>query len=381
MRRWRSQTESSRARDGGELVTAARPAHIAYEPGVLRIVDQTKLPESVEVIALTSPGAVADAIKTMRVRGAPAIGIAGAYGMAIAALEAAAKADSPDHFLAMLSSAAQLLEDARPTAVNLSWAVNELLNDAKRRTNSGDAAENVAARLQRVAAALHADDVETCRRIGEAGAALLPDGIAVLTHCNTGDFATGGYGTALGVIRSAWAARKLRGVFVGETRPQLQGARLTTYELLTDGIPFTLVADTMAGYLMQGGKVGAVIVGADRIAANGDTANKIGTYPLAVLARENKIPFYVAAPRSSFDPDAASGADITIEERDPAEVLQVRGTPLAPPESPVMNPAFDITPARYITAFITEFGALSPPFERSIADMLNRTPVRAGAAH
>jgi len=362
-------------------VTAERPAHIAYEPGTLRIIDQTELPERVEVVALTSPADVAGAIRAMQVRGAPAIGIAGAYGLAIAALLAAEQADSADHFLAMLSDAAHVLESARPTAVNLSWAVNELLNEAKRRTNAGESAKSVAARLQGAAAALHADDVETCRRIGNAGAALLPDGVAILTHCNTGDFATGGYGTALGVVRSAWSAGKLREVFVGETRPQLQGARLTTYELLTDGIPFTLVADTMAGYLMQRGNVGAVIVGADRIAANGDTANKVGTYSLAVLAQENRIPFYVAAPRSSFDPAAASGADIKIEERDPAEVLTVRGVPLAPPQSPVVNPAFDVTPARYITAFITEFGALTPPYDSSIAQMLRQAPVHAGVAH
>jgi methylthioribose-1-phosphate isomerase len=358
-------------------VTTQRP-HIAYEPGVLRIIDQTKLPETVEVLSLISPAEVAEAIRTMRVRGAPAIGIAGAYGLAIAALEAAAKADSADRFLAIISDAAQQLESARPTAVNLSWAVNELLNEAKRRTNAGDSAKTVAAQLQTAAAALHADDIETCRRIGAAGAALLPDGVTVLTHCNTGDFATGGYGTALGVIRSAKAAGKLRGVFVDETRPQLQGARLTTYELLTDGIPFTLIADSMAGHFMQRGKIGAVIVGADRIAANGDTANKIGTYTLAVLAREHKIPFYVAAPRSSFDPHAASGDAIAIEERDPAEVLQVRGTAVAPAGTPVANPAFDITPARYITAFITEFGALEPPFDRSIEAMLAQTPVHSG---
>lgn len=353
---------------------------MAYEPGVLRIIDQTKLPESVEILTLTTPAAAAEAIRAMRVRGAPAIGIAGAYGLAIAALDAAAKADSPDRFLAMLASAAQELESARPTAVNLSWAVNELLNEAKRRTNAGESAKTVAAHMQTAAATLHADDVETCKRIGEAGAALIQAGTAVLTHCNTGDFATGGYGTALGVVRSAWAAGKLREVFVDETRPQLQGARLTTFELLGDGIPFTLIADSTAGSLMQRGLVGTVIVGADRIAANGDTANKIGTYPLAVLARENKIPFYVAAPRSTFDPSAVSGADVTIEERDPAEVLTARGTPLAPPSSPVINPAFDVTPARYITAFITEFGVLAPPYEDAIAAMLLHTPVHAGAA-
>ena len=359
------------------MTTAARTAHIAYEPGTLRIIDQTKLPETVEVLTLISAAGVANAITEMRVRGAPAIGIAGAYGLAIAALEASAKADSPDHFLAILSEAARSLEGARPTAVNLAWAVNELLNEAKRRTNAGASPKTVAAYLQTSAAAIHADDIEACRRIGEAGAALLPDGVTVLTHCNTGDFATGGYGTALGVIRSAWRAGKLRGVFVDETRPQLQGARLTTYELLQDEIPFTLITDSMAGHFLKRGDIGAVIVGADRIAGNGDTANKIGTYVLAVLAREHGVPFYVAAPRSTFDSAIGSGDDIVIEERDPQEVRQVRGTPLAPPQSPVANPAFDVTPARFVTAFVTEFGALAPPFGPSIAAMLAQTPVRA----
>jgi methylthioribose-1-phosphate isomerase len=359
-------------------VTAApKIAHIAYEPGELRIIDQTKLPETVDVVSLTSPAGVANAIKEMRVRGAPAIGIAGAYGLAIAALEAAPKADSSDRFLAMLSEAARLLEAARPTAVNLSWAVNELLNEAKRRTNEGATPKTVAAYLQTSAAAIHADDIEACRRIGEAGAALLPDGVSVLTHCNTGDFATGGYGTALGVIRSAWRAGKLRGVFVDETRPQLQGARLTTYELLQDEIPFTLIADDMAAYFMRRGDIGAVVVGADRIAANGDTANKIGTYGLAVLAQAHGIPFYVAAPRSTFDGSISSGDEIVIEERDPQEVRQVRGIPVAPPESPVANPAFDVTPAIYVTALVSEFGALTPPFGPAIAGMLAQAPVRA----
>jgi methylthioribose-1-phosphate isomerase len=347
--------------------TERRTPHIAYERGVLRIVDQTKLPESVDVLSLDSAPAVAEAIREMRVRGAPAIGIAAAYGLAIASLGAAAKADSPDRFLGLLSDAAQVLATARPTAVNLTWAVNGLLNEAKREINAGNAPAAVAARLEKQAVLLHENDVAACRRIGDAGEALLSDGVTVLTHCNTGDYATGGYGTALGVIRSAWRSRKLRGVFVDETRPQLQGARLTAHELLQDGIPFTLIADVMAGHFMRRGDVGAVIVGADRIATNGDTANKIGTYSLAVLAHENGIPFYVAAPRSTFDPDLASGDDIVIEERDPAEVRTVRGVALAPAQSPVANPAFDVTPARYITAFITDNGVLRPPYESSIA--------------
>lgn len=345
----------------------AHQPHIEYEPGVLRIIDQTKLPETVEVLSLRSPDSVAEAIRTMRIRGAPAIGIAAAYGLAIAALDAASASDSADRFLMMLGNAARTLESSRPTAVNLAWAVNGMLNSAKRLINGGILPETVAVQLQEDAIKLHADDVEACRRIGDAGSALLPDGVTVLTHCNTGDFATGGYGTALGIVRSAWRAGKLRGVYVDETRPQLQGARLTAYELTRDGIPFTLIADTMAGHFMQRGKVGAVIVGADRIAANGDTANKIGTYTLAVLAREHDIPFYVAAPRSTFDPDSATGAEIAIEERSADEVRTARGTLLAPADAPVANPAFDVTPARYITAFITDAGVLTPPFAPSLA--------------
>ncbi|MBV8170316.1 MAG: S-methyl-5-thioribose-1-phosphate isomerase [Candidatus Eremiobacteraeota bacterium] len=348
---------------------------MAYEPGVLRIVDQTKLPGELDVLSLTSAGEVASAIREMRVRGAPAIGIAGAYGLAIAALQSARKADSPDHFLGMLADAAQTLEAARPTAVNLAWAVHGLLNEAKRHVNDGVPPEAVAVQLQKEAKTLHADDIAACRRIGDAGAPLLPRGANVLTHCNTGDFATGGYGTALGVIRSAWRAGALRRVYVDETRPALQGARLTTYELDGDRIPYTLITDGMAGHFMRRGDIGAVIVGADRIAANGDTANKIGTYALAVLAREHDIPFYVAAPRSTFDPDAQTGDDIPIEERSAGEVRAVQGVPIAPADAPVANPAFDVTPARYITAFITDAGVLAPPFDAAIAAL-----GKAGAA-
>jgi methylthioribose-1-phosphate isomerase len=329
------------------------------------------------VLELLSPDEVAQAIAEMKVRGAPAIGIAGAYGMAIGALHAAAAADGDSNtFLRMLAEFAELLAHARPTAVNLPWAVGEMLNEAKRRTNAGESSARVAAALQTTARALHENDVATCRRIGDAGVALLPDGsVNVLTHCNTGDFATGGYGTALGIVRSGYRAGKIARVFVGETRPVLQGARLTTFELAQEGIPHTLITDSMAAHFMARGDVGAVIVGADRIAANGDVANKIGTYGLAVLARAHSIPFIVAAPRSSFDRGADSGAAIVIEERDPREVTHAGGTQVAPAGTEAANPAFDITPAEYVSAIVTEFGVVKPPYPASIGAMLDQAPL------
>lgn len=356
------------------------PAHIAYDSGVLRIIDQSKLPEALELLELRTPNDVTQAIAAMKVRGAPAIGIAGAYGMAIAALIAAAAATDSNQFLQQIAGAAERLASARPTAVNLSWAVTEMLNEAKRRINGGESPVQAALALQIAARALHEDDVATCRRIGDAGAALLPAGVNVLTHCNTGDFATGGYGTALGIVRSAWRAGKIGSVFVGETRPLLQGARLTTYELAADGIPYTLITDSAAAHFLARGEIGAVLVGADRIARNGDVANKIGTYALAILARAHRVPFIVAAPRSSFDPSIENGAAINIEERDPREVLEVGGVRVAPEGARAANPAFDVTPASHIEAIVTEFGVLRQPYEDSIAAMLQQTPVRAGAS-
>ena len=353
------------------------PPHIAYTPGCLRIIDQTKLPDRVEILELRDWRRAAQAIEDMRVRGAPAIGVSGAYAMALAALEAASQTSRADEFLRRLRAAGEQISSARPTAANLEWAVQRLADEAERRAAGGERPVDIAAGLQAAARAIHDDDIETCRRMGDAGARLLPPEVNALTHCNTGDFATGGYGTALGVIRSAWRDGKLRRVFITETRPLLQGSRLTAWELAQDGIPHTLIADGMAGYFMQHGEIGAVVVGADRIARNGDTANKIGTYPLAVLAREHGIPFIVAAPRSSFDPTIVSGGQISIEERDHREMTELRGVRLAPAATQAANPAFDVTPARYITAIATEFGVLVPPFETSIAAMLKREPVRA----
>jgi methylthioribose-1-phosphate isomerase len=342
--------------------------HIVYEPGVLSLLDQTKLPNDIEIVELRDWPAVARAIETMIVRGAPAIGIAGAYGMAIAARTYASQ---PDFLIRMMHAAAGLTK-ARPTAVNLSWAVHLLLDDVRARVALRETPEQMADAIERAARRIHEDDIATCKRIGRAGAASIPAHATVLTHCNTGSLATGGYGTALGVIRSAWGDGKLARVFVGETRPLLQGSRLTAWELGQDGIPYTLITDSMAADCMRRGEVQAVVVGADRIARNGDVANKIGTYGLAVLARAHEIPFIVAAPRSTFDPDTESGEDITIEQRSSRELTEWRGADIAPEGAHAANPAFDITPAEYVTAFATEFGLLQPPFAHSIATIFER---------
>lgn len=340
--------------------------HIAYEPGVLRLLDQTKLPGATEFLELRDWPSVARAIAAMNVRGAPAIGITGAYGVALAVR---ALSDERD-FLAEVARAAASLASARPTAVNLSWAVNRVLDDVRARTAAREDAESIVAGAENAARAIHDEDVDACRRIGDAGATLIPKGARVLTHCNTGSLATGGYGTALGVIRSAWRDGNLEQVLVAETRPVLQGARLTAWELKQDGIPHALITDSMAAHFMARGLVQVVVVGADRIVRNGDVANKIGTYGLAVLARAHGLPFVVAAPLSSFDPAIASGAGIPIEERDPREVTHVGGQAIAPDGTQAYNPAFDVTPAKYVTAIATEQGLIRPPFDAPIAALL-----------
>ena len=342
--------------------------HIEYEPGVLRLLDQTKLPASIEFLECADWQSVVDAIKAMRVRGAPAIGIAGAYGMALAARGCGQRSA----FLKEMARAAHALATARPTAVNLSWAVDRLLDESLARFDRGEDRPAIVDALQRAARAIHDDDVAACRAIGDAGAALIPDGAEVLTHCNTGSLATGGYGTALGVIRSAWREGRLKRVLVSETRPLLQGARLTAWELAQDGIPHLLITDSMAAHFMRHGRVQAVIVGADRIARNGDVANKIGTYALAVLARAHTIPFIGAAPTSSFDQALATGESIPIEERSQAEVTDFGGIAIAPVGTQAANPAFDVTPAEYVGAMATERGLVRPPYEASIAALFER---------
>ena len=345
------------------------PPHIEFVDGVLQIIDQTKLPGETLVIKLRSVPKVIEAIRALRVRGAPAIGIAGAYGMCIGAKAASGVARHAADFFKVLDDAGAALSASRPTAVNLSWAVAKMIRHAPERSDAGEGLVQVVASMEAFARALHAEDVEMCRAIGDNGAALLSSGAVVLTHCNTGTLATGGYGTALGVVRSAWRMGVLKNVLVGETRPMLQGARLTAWELGRDEIPYQVITDSMAAYFLKRGDVTAVIVGADRIAANGDFANKIGTYGLAVLANAHSVPFYVAAPHSSFDRGLASGDEIVVEQRDAAEVLELSGVRTAPADARALNPAFDVTPGHLVSAFVTESGVLRAPFADSIASL------------
>jgi methylthioribose-1-phosphate isomerase len=308
---------------------------LRFEDGALFVLDQNALPARQRWIRCETPDAVAECIRTLAVRGAPAIGIAAAYGMALAGAGG-------------LAAAGDLLRSARPTAVNLAWSVDQVLA-------SGDPLE--------CARRLHREQEAADRRLAALGASRFQPGDRALTHCNAGPLATAGYGTAGGVLRAAWERGRLAQVWVGETRPLNQGARLTTWELERDGIPYRLVTDSSAGTLMARGLVQRIVVGADRIAVNGDVANKIGTYPLAVLAARHGVPFYVAAPVSTIDPGAATGAAIPIEERDPSELGA---------DVPAVNLAFDVTPAELVTAIVTEAGVLEPPYEEAIAAVAAR---------
>ena len=340
-------------------MTEIRP--INWTGSRLELLDQTRLPHEHATVGITDYRQAAAAIAEMRVRGAPAIGVAAAYAMALAAAELQSR--ERDHFIAALRQAGAHLAAARPTAVNLGWAVRRMLRVAEAEPDPG----RIYPRLEAEARRIQEEDAAVNRRIGENGRALMPPaGQGVLTHCNTGALATSAYGTALGVIRAGWEAGGRFAVYNTETRPWLQGARLTSWEFQQLGIPATLVADSAAGTLMRQGKVSCVITGADRIAANGDTANKIGTYPLAVLARENDIPFYIAAPTSTIDLALAHGDAIAIEERPPHEVTDYGGNPVAPAGVPAYNPAFDITPHRYIAGIITEAMVCRPPYAESL---------------
>jgi methylthioribose-1-phosphate isomerase len=320
-----------------------------FEDGALHLLDQRLLPAKVEVVTARTARETAQAIREMVVRGAPAIGCAAAYGLALAMR-------SGEDF----ERARGALLDARPTAVNLRWAV-ERLSAVQPRTFDALRAE---------ADRVLAEDLAACRAIGRHGAALVPDGAGILTHCNAGGLATAGYGTALGVVRAALEAGKKCAVFADETRPWLQGARLTAWELLQDGIPVTLLPDSAAASLLASGRIGCVVVGADRIARNGDTANKVGTYPLALAADAARVPFFVAAPTSTVDLRAASGGEIPIEERSPSEVTHVAGARVAAEGVQVFNPAFDVTPSRFIAAIVTERGVARPPYQRTLPALL-----------
>jgi len=337
---------------------------LRWREGRLELIDQRVLPARVEFVACATADETARAIRDMVVRGAPAIGCAAAYGIALEA--ARLKNATPGEFSAGLGRAFDALAGSRPTAVNLFWAL-ERMRDVIKASSAAARPADIAARLLDEAHRIAAADVAANRAMGGHGAALLADGMRVLTHCNAGALATAGHGTALGVIRSAVAAGKRISVIAGETRPFLQGARLTAWELTRDGIPVTLIADSMSGHLMSRGEIDAVIVGADRVAANGDVANKIGTYMIAVLARRHRIPFYVAAPLSTIDPRIACGDAIPIEERGAAEVRGHAGLEWAPAGVAVRNPAFDVTPAELVTALITEMGVMREPDRGRIA--------------
>jgi len=335
------------------------------DDGVVMI-DQTRLPREEVYVTCHSYREVAEAIRSMVIRGAPAIGVAAAMGVALGVKHA----DS-SHLDAEMEQICSTLAATRPTAVNLFWAIARM----KRlyATLKGRPLAEVRGRMIAEAQQIRLEDIAINEAIGRNGVSLVPDGKTVLTHCNAGALATAGYGTALGVVRAAVAAGKTIDVFADETRPFLQGARLTVWELQHDGIPATLITDNMAGHFLRSGRIGCVVVGADRIVANGDVANKIGTYPLAVLARENGVPFYVAAPVSTLDLSLPSGDEIPIEERSASEVTHVFGVPVAPDGTPVRNPAFDVTPSRYVTAIVTECGVARAPYEESLRECAKRS--------
>jgi len=329
----------------------------------VRILDQTQLPQKEVYLELGRHQDIASAIKALKIRGAPAIGVAGGYAVALGALKI--KASSKAEFLKELKDVTRQIAATRPTARNLPLALERM----QRAAEAVKDVEQIKKALVSEAIAIHNEEAEATLKLSKLGAELIKDGFTVLTHCNTGPLATAGYGTALGVIRQATEQGKKLRVLATETRPLLQGARLTAWELKEFNIPFSLITDSMAGYFMSKGEVDCVIVGADRIAANGDTANKIGTYTLAVLAKENNIPFYVAAPLTTVDPALASGAQIPIELRSPGEVTHIQGVSIAPPGIEALNPAFDVTPHPFITAIITEGGIIGEPYEEGIKEI------------
>ncbi|MCB9711154.1 MAG: S-methyl-5-thioribose-1-phosphate isomerase [Nitrospiraceae bacterium] len=330
---------------------------VEWRDGQVRILDQTALPGTVQFVDCVEYEAVVEAIRTLKVRGAPAIGVTAALGIALGAGQF--QGTDPAAFQSWFIQVCDRLASTRPTAVNLFWAVERM--KAVFAGEAGTPIAGIQARLREAAQAILEEDVRINHELGRHGAQMIRDGDHILTHCNAGALATAGYGTALGVVRAAWEDGKYIRVFADETRPVLQGARLTAWELQQDGIPVTLITDNMAGALMKQGKVHCCVVGADRIAANGDVANKIGTYSVAVLAKAHGIPFYVAAPASTIDMRTLTGEGIPIEERHPLEVTQVHGGPTIAPEGvEVWNPAFDVTPAKYITGIMTERGVFSP---------------------
>jgi methylthioribose-1-phosphate isomerase len=338
---------------------------IEFSDGVLKLIDQTKLPTEQVIVECKTYKDAADAITDMIVRGAPAIGVTAAYGIALGARDV--DTSSNETFFNELDKICDVMKNTRPTAVNLFWAIERVLSKA--RENENDTVENIKKIILDEARRMESEDIDTNKAIGMFGSELIKDGYTVLTHCNAGALATCEYGTALSVIRMAHSSGKNVKVIADETRPYLQGARLTAWELQQDNIPVNLICDNMAGHFMKLGKIDCVIVGADRIALNGDTANKIGTYTVAVLAKENNIPFYVAAPVSTIDFSIECGDEIPIEERKAEEVTHIKGVRIAPEGVCVMNPAFDVTPSKYIKAIITEKGIVYPPYKENIAKL------------
>jgi methylthioribose-1-phosphate isomerase len=340
---------------------------LAWTPEGVRFIDQTKLPLDESYVLATTYEQVAEVIVTMVVRGAPAIGVSAAYGIALGAQHT--KATTPAEFAPEFDRICTRLAGTRPTAVNLFWAIDRMKRLFATLLTSGATLATIQERFLTEAHAMYEEDIAACKAMGAFGGALLPDEGGVLTHCNAGALATCGYGTALGVIRSAVEQGKRIHVFADETRPFLQGARLTAWELMADGIPTTVICDNMAASLMRAGRIQAVVVGADRIAANGDFANKIGTYNVAILAKEHGIPFYCTAPWSTIDLATATGDAIPIEERSAVEVTHHGGKQLTPHGVGICNPAFDVTPAKYVTAIITERGVLRAPYAESLHEM------------
>jgi methylthioribose-1-phosphate isomerase len=344
-----------------KMIVSYQP--IEWKGDMVKLLDQTLLPAEEVYLEITDFHEIMTAIKELKIRGAPAIGVAGAYGMVLGAMQIMAKSKAA--FVSELHDVAIAISGTRPTARNLFWAIERMEMAAAKGKN----VEEIKTILLKEAKKIHNEEADATIALSKNGNELIKDGMTILTHCNTGPLATTGYGTAVGIIIYAHMQGKKIQVYADETRPLLQGARLTTWELRKIGIPVTLITDSMAGYFMKKGKIDCVIVGADRIAANGDTANKIGTYSVAVLAKENRIPFYVAAPTSTFDLSLSTGARIPIEQRNPAEVTHIKGIAIAPRYVGAANPAFDVTPNKYITAIITEKGIIRKPItNRKISD-------------
>ena len=350
---------------------------IDWQDDAIVMIDQRKLPASEIYVSCKTAQEVAKAIRTMVIRGAPAIGVAAAMGIALGMRRS--KATGTKQFATEFQKLCDLMAATRPTAVNLFWAIEQVKRVFAEAAQGGGSVDEIKQRLEAEARRIHDADVASCRAMGAFGADLVPQDARILTHCNAGALATAGYGTALGVIRAAAEQGKKVAVLADETRPFLQGARLTAWELVKDGIDTTVITDNMAASMMRLGNVDLVVVGADRIAANGDVANKIGTYGVAVLAKEHEIPFYVAAPLSTIDLNTADGSKIPIEERSDREVTHIGASRLTPAGAHIRNPAFDVTPAKYVTAIITERGIARPPFHESLAALVEGGQLAAGS--